>query len=109
MMPTLDARPAKRRKRAHKGIHMKLLDRYEEIVGPSEVQRLRQLAARLHGKRIVHVNSTRLGGGVAEILVWMIPLSRELGIDDHWEVIAGPPEFYKVTNAFQHGLQGLYV
>ena len=88
---------------------MKLLDRYEEVVGHQEVERLRHLASRLEGKRIVHVNSTRLGGGVAEILEWMIALSRELGIDAHWEVVAGPPEFYKVTKAFHNGLQGLPV
>ena len=86
---------------------MKLLDRYEEIVGPSEVQRLRQLAARLHGKRIIHVNSTRLGGGVAEILGWMVPLMEELGLNARWEVIEGNPDFYRVTKAFHNGLQGL--
>src|SRR6516164_11344954 len=88
---------------------MQLLDRYEEIVGPSEVQRLRQLAARLHGKRIIHVNSTRLGGGVAEILGWMIPLMEELGLTARWEVIEGNPDFYRVTKAFHNGLQGLPV
>ena len=70
---------------------MKLLDRYEEIVGHQEVERLRRLAGRLAGKRIVHVNSTRTGGGVAEILGWMVPLMQELGIDARWEVITGPP------------------
>ena len=59
---------------------MKLLDRYEEVVGHREVERLRRLAAPLQGKRIVHVNSTRSGGGVAEILGWMVPLLEELGI-----------------------------
>jgi len=88
---------------------MKLLDRYEEIVGPAEVQRLRQLAARLHGKRIVHVNSTRVGGGVAEILEWMIPLMGELGLTARWEVIEGNPDFYRVTKAFHNGMQGLPV
>src|SRR5262249_19010827 len=86
---------------------MNLLDRYEEIVGPAEVQRLRQLAARLHGKRIVHVNSTRLGGGVAESLGWMIPLMNELGLNASWEVIEGTADFYRVTKAFHNGLQGL--
>jgi trehalose synthase len=86
---------------------MNLLDRYEEIVGPAEVQRLRQLATRLHGKRIVHVNSTRLGGGVAEILGWMIPLMEELGLTARWEVIEGTADFYRVTKAFHNGLQGL--
>src|SRR5262245_59019458 len=88
---------------------MKLLDRYEEVVGHQEVERLRRLAARLAGKRIIHVNSTRTGGGVAEILGWMIPLMQELGLDTHWETITGPPEFYRVTKAFHNGLQGLPV
>ncbi len=88
---------------------MRLLDRYEEVVGTQEVQRLRQLAARLQGKRIVHVNSTRSGGGVAEILGWMLPLMEELGLTARWEVVSGPPEFYAVTKAFHNGLQGLPV
>ncbi len=88
---------------------MKLLDRYEEVVGPREIQRLRQLAARLAGKRIVHVNSTRTGGGVAEILGWMVPLMQELGLDARWEVISGSADFYRVTKAFHNGLQGLPV
>ena len=70
---------------------MRLLDRYEEVVGHQEVERLRRLAERLAGKRIVHVNSTRTGGGVAEILGWMVPLMQELGIDARWEVSAARP------------------
>ncbi len=85
---------------------MRLLDRYEEVVGHQEVERLRRLGERLAGKRIVHVNSTRIGGGVAEILGWMVPLMQELGIDARWEVISGPPDFYRVTKAFHNGLQG---
>src|SRR5436190_7089895 len=88
---------------------MTLLDRYEEVVGPQEIHRLRQLALGLAGKRIVHVNSTRTGGGVAEILGWMIPLMHELGLDARWEVISGPPDFYRVTKSFHNGLQGLPV
>lgn len=88
---------------------MTLLDRYEEVVGHREVQCLRRLAERLAGRRIVHVNSTRSGGGVAEILGWMIPLMQELGIEARWEVITAPPDFYRVTKAFHNGLQGLPV
>ncbi len=46
---------------------------------------------------------------MAEILGWMVPLMQELGIDARWEVITGPPEFYRVTKAFHNGLQGLPV
>ena len=88
---------------------MSLLERYEEVVGRQEIDRLRRLAARLKGKRIVHVNSTKLGGGVAEILGWMIPLMVELGIDAQWEVIQGNADFYRVTKSFHNGLQGLPV
>ena len=88
---------------------MRLLDRYEEIVGHHEIDRLRRLAAPLAGKRIVHVNSTRSGGGVAEILGWMVPLMVELGIQASWEVVAAPADFYRVTKAFHNGLQGLPV
>jgi trehalose synthase len=88
---------------------MKLLDRYQEVVGQREIDRLRHLAAGLAGKRVVHVNSTRTGGGVAEILGWMIPMMQELGIDAQWEVVSGPPEFYRVTKTFHNGLQGMPV
>lgn len=88
---------------------MTLLDRYEEVVGHQEVQCLRRLAERLAGMKIVHVNSTRTGGGVAEILGWMIPLMQELGLDARWEVINGTPDFYRVTKAFHNGIQGLPV
>jgi trehalose synthase len=85
---------------------MRRLDRYEEVVGHQEVERLRRLAARLQGKQIVHVNSTRTGGGVAEILDWMVPLMEELGLKVRWEVIGGSADFYRVTKAFHNGLQG---
>jgi trehalose synthase len=88
---------------------MKLLHLHEEVVGPQEVQRLRQLASHLMGKRVVHINSTKSGGGVAEILGWMIPLMNELGLDARWEVINGPPDFYRVTKAFHNGMQGFPV
>ena len=88
---------------------MTFLERYEQIVGCQEVNRLKRMAERLAGKRIVHVNSTRAGGGVAEILGWMVPLMNELGLDARWEVITGSPEFYKVTKSFHNGLQGLPV
>lgn len=56
--------------------------------------------------KVVHVNSTRVGGGVAEILFWMVPLMRELGIDASWEVIEGDNDFFKATKMLHNGLQG---
>src|SRR5262249_50486121 len=83
------------------------LDQYEEVIGRAEVLRLRQLARKLTGRSIVHVNSTRVGGGVAEILGWMLPMMEELGLQVRWEVIHGSPEFYQVTKSFHNAIQGM--
>lgn len=88
---------------------MNMLERLETVVGHEEINRLRQLAARLKGQRMVMVNSTRTGGGVAEILCWMVPLMNELGIPTEWQVIQGSPEFYKVTKGFHNAIQGFPV
>jgi len=53
-----------------------------------------------------HINSTSVGGGVAEILTRMIPLLRDLGVDARWDVIKGDQAFYNVTKAFHNALHG---
>jgi trehalose synthase len=83
-----------------------LLKAYAAVVGDDVVRQLRQLAAPLQGARVVHVNSTRQGGGVAEILDKLVPLQRELGMDVRWEVIGGEGAFYQCTKQFHNGLQG---
>jgi len=65
------------------------LDDYAPIVGEAVIDQLRQLAARLVGMKVVHVNATRVGGGVAEILSALIPLQQELGLQAEWEIITG--------------------
>ncbi|PIQ84751.1 MAG: glycosyl transferase family 1 [Candidatus Omnitrophica bacterium CG11_big_fil_rev_8_21_14_0_20_63_9] len=79
---------------------------YEPIAGPSVVSDLRELAKRLAGRRVLMVNSTRLGGGVAEILNRMVPLMREVGVDARWDVIEGTDPFYRVTKKFHNALHG---
>jgi trehalose synthase len=85
---------------------MTLLESYAEVAGADVVAQLRQLAAPLAGARVVHVNSTRIGGGVAEILTKLVPLTRELGIDARWEVITGEGEFFECTKGMHNTLQG---
>jgi trehalose synthase len=83
-----------------------ILDAYADIVGADVIRHLRQLAEPLQGKTVVHVNSTRRGSGVAEILEKMVPLTRDLGINVHWEVIAGDSEFFQCTKSLHNALQG---
>ena len=82
------------------------LTAYEGIVGSSAITQLYRIGKKLEGLRIVHVNSTRQGGGVAEILEWMIPLMRDVGLDASWEIIEGTEEFFDVTKKIHNGLQG---
>lgn len=83
-----------------------LLDPYRALLGPDVIDQLLQFATLLKGIKIVHVNSTKEGGGVAEILNKMVPLLNHLGIETHWEVMEGTPEFYYCTKTFHNLLQG---
>jgi trehalose synthase len=85
------------------------LNEYEKIAGSPVIEQLRRLGDRLQGRKILHVNSTAEGGGVAEILSWMIPLMQDLGIDASWRVIEGTQEFFNVTKSIHNGLQGIPV
>lgn len=85
---------------------MTLLDAYAEHTGADVIGHLRQLAEPLRGCKVVHVNSTRVGGGVAEILEKLVPLTRELDVDASWEVITGSEEFFVCTKQMHNALQG---
>ncbi len=85
------------------------LEEFEPIVGPVVIDQLRRMAERLGRKSLVHINSTRVGGGVAELLSQIIPLWTELGIDARWEVIEGDQGFFEVTKAMHNALQGFNV
>ena len=84
----------------------KLLESFAAITGPDVVNHLRQLAESLHGAKVIHVNSTRIGGGVAEILEKLVPLFNEVGLDTSWEIISGDADFYQCTKSMHNGLQG---
>ncbi len=83
-----------------------ILDRYAAIVGDDVIDQLHQLVTPLKGIKVVHVNSTRQGGGVAEILNKLVPLKQELGINATWEVIDAKSDFFTCTKGFHNALQG---
>jgi len=85
---------------------MSLLDDYREVVPKGTIDFLTCLAKQVQGKKVLHINSTRLGGGVAEILRSLVPLLQDVGLEVGWEVISGGEEFFSVTKAFHNALQG---
>ncbi len=82
------------------------LESYRKPVGAKALEEVRRLAAPLVGARVLHLNSTAYGGGVAEILRSYIPLMRDVGIHADWMTIAGDDPFFRVTKAFHNALQG---
>ncbi len=82
------------------------LEFYADIVGHDVIDHLYQLSSLLKNIKVIHVNSTRKGGGVAEILEKLVPLSQELGIDTKWEVITGNERFFHCTKSMHNALQG---
>ena len=85
----------------------KALDDYRPIVGDEVIETVHSLADPLQGARVVHVNATAFGGGVAEMLQTLVPLMRDVGLDAEWQVIQGEDEFFNVTKASHNGLQGM--
>ncbi|MFA6916910.1 MAG: glycosyltransferase [Parachlamydiales bacterium] len=83
-----------------------LLDQYREVVGDEIISELLQMGEILKGKKILHVNSTKSGGGVAEILMTMTHLTSALGIETQWEVITGNADFFECTKQFHNAIQG---
>lgn len=82
------------------------LDEYRDVAPKGTVDFLRRLGELARGRTMLHVNSTRYGGGVAEILHRLLPLLDELGVRTRWEVIAGTDLFYRTTKSFHNALQG---
>lgn len=82
------------------------LEDYIPVVGAPEIQELHALASQLKGRSVQMVNSTSVGGGVAEILSRLVPLLKELGVNVRWDVMTGGNDFFEITKAFHNALHG---
>lgn len=82
---------------------------YIKIVGKDKIEELYFLSSKLEGKKILNINSTAVGGGVAEILSRMVPLLKELGINVKWDVIKGDDRFFNITKKIHNALHGVDV
>lgn len=85
----------------------KSLAAYRPIIGDARYEEIVRLAEPLQGARVLHVNATAFGGGVAEILSTLVPLMSDIGMRAEWQVIRGAEEFFHVTKAMHNSLQGM--
>ncbi len=82
-------------------------EEFQTFIGKEKVEQLKNAASTVEGKGWTNVNSTLVGGGVAEMLQSAVPLAIGLGIDANWYVIRGEQNFFQVTKKFHNMLQGL--
>jgi trehalose synthase len=82
------------------------LQDYREVVGDKVISEIYKKARKLYGINIIHLNSTYLGGGVAEILNSLVPLFNDIGIEAGWRIIRGNPDLFEITKKFHNALQG---
>ncbi len=93
--------------------HTSSLADYESDAALSAtVRELRQTAescsTAMRGRRVVMVNSTAQGGGVAELLPPMLGLMGDLGVESKWLVMeADDPAFFPLTKRLHNLIHGL--
>ncbi|MDB4349704.1 glycosyltransferase [Omnitrophica bacterium] len=85
------------------------IEDYIPIVGRDRIEELKLVSQKLKGKVIQNINSTAVGGGVAEILSRVVPLLNDLGVDAKWDVIKGDMGFFQVTKKIHNALHGTKV
>jgi trehalose synthase len=80
---------------------------YASIVGPAKIERLLKVAERIKGLKLLEINSSPRGGGVAEMLLSAIPFLNGLGIDTEWRIITGNKKYFVCTKGIHNLLQGM--
>lgn len=85
---------------------MRRIENYRDIVGDKVISKIFRESRGLYGKKILHVNSSYQGGGVAEILDHLVPLMSDLGLEVDWRILHGSHDFFNVTKKFHNTLQG---
>jgi trehalose synthase len=91
-------------------VRTRTVDRFGGIASPELLRELLQMApsirTRMEGRVNWHVNTTAVGGGVAEMLRQHVAYGRGGGIDVRWVVISGGPDFFRITKRLHHALHG---
>jgi trehalose synthase len=82
------------------------LEEYRDIVGEEVISTIYRKARTLYGLNVTHINSTFYGGGVAELLNSLVPMTNDSGVEADWRILRGTPDFFDITKKFHHALQG---
>ncbi len=83
-----------------------MLAEYLNLVGKDYIAKIREKARMLQDKSFLHINATKYGGGVAEILKNMVALMEELGLDVSWNVFSAPDSFFEISKKIHNAVQG---
>ncbi|MBN1366685.1 MAG: glycosyltransferase [Dehalococcoidales bacterium] len=95
------------KKRNADSISVTSLKEYSHILNPRKIERLLEVSGRLKDVKIVDINATATGGGVAEMLYSAVPFINELGIENDWKIISGSQEYFECTKSIHNMLQGM--
>lgn len=87
----------------------KSIEDYRSIIGNEQTDEIHRLSEPFKGARVLHLNATAFGGGVAELLNSIVPLMNDAGLNTEWQVMHGADEFYQVSKALHNSLQGMQI
>jgi trehalose synthase len=86
------------------------IDQFEQVLTPEQLAAARQAGElareRMRDRAVWNVNSTAVGGGVAEMLRPLLAYAQGLGVDARWVVIQGEPAFFEITKRLHNALHG---
>lgn len=82
------------------------IERYVGLIDGETIAAIQRAARRIYGLRVLNVNSTFHGGGVAGMLNSLIPLMNDVGVNADWNLLYGDPSVFAVTKQLHNGLQG---
>ena len=82
------------------------LEKYQGIISDELLEGIKNLAKDFKGLKVIMVNSTPRGGGVAEVLKSLVPLMKGAGLKAEWYTIPPREDFFKITKEIHNALQG---
>ena len=104
--PVLDQTVYSKRKN-YSPFYVPTLDDYALVVGEEKIKKLEKLGRELKGLRLLKINATAQGGGVAEMLYSSVPFLNMLGIEAEWKILKGEKEYFECTKSLHNMLQGM--